>query len=192
MNTVLVQLNGEEIKWKTKKARELFMIYIFKSSQGIDRSKIFSLLWGEYIYESAINNLKTTNNIIRNTLSKYKIVYKLGYKNGKYFLSLANCEFDYVKYHKYIERFNAENILSEKITLMLDIIDMYGDGFAPELVNAEFREIRATLKHNICFMLAEFIKILKEKGRLIDANKFQNALVRIDDLGKYRDTTRID
>jgi two-component SAPR family response regulator len=192
MNTVLVQVNGEEIRWKTKKARELFMIYIFKGSQGIDRAKIFSLLWGEYIYESAINNLKTTNNIIRNTLSKYKIVYKLGYKNGKYSLSLANCEFDYVKYHKYIERFSAENILSEKITLMLDIIDMYGDGFAPELINAEFKEIRATLKNNICFMLAEFIKTLKEKGRLIDANKFQNALVRIDDQGKYRDMTRLD
>lgn len=192
LDTVSVQVNDEEILWKTKKARELFMLYIFKGSQGIDRAKIFSLLWGEYIYISAINNLKTTNNIIRNTLSKYNIVYKLGYKNGKYFLTLANYEFDYVKYLRYIERFNAESVLSEKINLMLDIVDMYGDGFAPELVNAEFKEMRATLKHNISFMLVEFIKLLKEKGRLIDANKFQISLARIDDQGKYRDMTRLD
>ncbi|NLL56168.1 MAG: hypothetical protein GX242_03035 [Clostridiales bacterium] len=192
MSSVSVTVNGEEIQWKTKKARELFLLYIFKGAQGIDRNKIFSLLWGEYIYESAINNLKTTNNIIRRTLSQYNIKHKLSYKNGKYFLTISNCEFDYTKYQNYIDRFNSEVMLSEKINLMLDIVEMYGDGFAPELVNAEFKETRITLKHNICLMLVEFIRTLMEKGRVIDANKFQNALTRIDDGGRYRDMALLD
>lgn len=185
MGGVSVLVNGNEIEWKTKKSRELFMIYALRGAQGIDRLQIFSLLWGEYIYESAINNLKTNNNIIRNTLTKYNVDYSLEYKNGKYVLSLANFEFDYLKYLRYIEKFNAETVLSDKIGLMLDIIEMYGTGFAPELTNAEIKEIRQTTKTNLCIMLVEFIKLLVDKGRVIDANKFMTHLSRIDDTGKY-------
>ncbi|HKL73407.1 MAG TPA: hypothetical protein VJ903_00780 [Clostridia bacterium] len=186
MGGVSVLVNDGEIQWKTKKARELFMIYVVRGEQGIDRANIFSLLWGEYIYESAINNLKTTNNIIRKTLSEHNIDHKLLYKNGKYILTLANCEFDYVKYLNYVERMKAETVLSEKIGLMLDIMDIYKNGFAPELGNAEFKEIAQRLKQNISLMLVEFIKLLIDNGRLIDANKFQNFLEKIDDQGKYK------
>lgn len=187
MGNVAIYVNNQEIVWKTKKARELFIIYVMRANAGIDRSKIFDLLWNEYIYESAINNLKTTNNIIRNTLTEYGIDFKLNYKNSKYTLTLKNYEFDYAKYEKYLDKFNIENGLGEKVNIMLDIINIYNTGFSNEFISSEFKELGQTVKQNLCLMLIEFIKLLIEKGRIIDAKKFMNSLMRIDDTGKYQD-----
>jgi two-component SAPR family response regulator len=181
MSNSAVIVNGQDIQWKTKKARELFMIYMIKGDMGIERGKIFELLWGEYIYESAINNLKTTNNLIRNTLTQYGVEYSLQYKNGKYILQLKNYEFDYEKYNNLLEKFKTEEVLAEKINIMIDLLNLYGTGFAKEFANVEFVELDKNIMQDLLVMLAEFIKVLKKEERFIDAKKFYNYLDRIDD-----------
>lgn len=176
-----IKVNGKEVQWKTKKSRELFLLYLVKSTSGIDRNGIFSLLWGSYIYESAINNLKTTNNIIRKTLDKYNISYKLEYKNGKYTMYLPSVDFDYSKFNDLIGKFEGKNSMAEKITVMLDIVNLYGIGFAPEYANDEFNGIRTDLKNLVAIKLVEFVKLLREKHRFIDAKKFIIALSKIDE-----------
>jgi len=185
MSDTSICVNGVEMQWKTKKSRELFMLYIYKGSKGIERSQIFSLLWGEYIYESAINNLKTTNNIIRKTLLNYDVCFKLEYKNAKYTLTLPQYKFDFEQYLQYMSNFDKAIPIADKIAIMLDIVNIYGVGFAPDLGNPEFVKVRAETRHQLSIKLVEFIKLLREHHRYIDAKKFINVLTKIDDGNAY-------
>ena len=86
-------MDKREIFWKTKKCKELFLLYSFYPD-GIERNKIISEIWSDYVYASAINNLKTTNNLIRKTLKEYGIPFDFSYANGKYKLTTEYSESD--------------------------------------------------------------------------------------------------
>ena len=72
-----VSMNGKELQWKTRKSKDLFLHYMLAGEFGIDRNVIIDYMWKDYLYDSAINNLKTTNNIIRKTLAQYGVKFKL-------------------------------------------------------------------------------------------------------------------
>lgn len=184
-----VYSGNTEIQWKTKKAKELFLHYILAGKDGIDRNIIIENLWKDYVYESAINNLKTTNNIIRKTLESNDVDFELSYINSKYILHINNVVNDYDEFRNMIELYKIEENLENKKTIMNKLIDKFREGFAVEIKNQDFNRHRDYILQEMIIMLLQLISDLKKKEDFIEAKKYLTYLKQIDTTNDYKKLT---
>lgn len=163
---------GKELQWKTKKARELFFYYLLRGEKGASRQEIINLFWSDYVYVSAINNLKTTNNIIRNVLKNSDIDFSLDYMNEKYILRLKVDENDYDFYQKMQLKANREKNVNKKTRYVLHLIKKFGEGFCPEIKNAFFDAERNRIRLELARVMVQLIRALKNNNDTIEMNRF--------------------
>lgn len=169
-----------EVQWKTRKAKELFFHYVLAGDKGIDRNVIINYLWKDYLYESAINNLKTTNNIIRKTLNKYNVDFKLEYMNSKYILTMKEVKVDFKEYIKLSLRYKKEANTNRKIEIMNQMLDIYKYDFSLDMNKPDFNNARQTIKQELMIKLLKLSRELSAEGDYIEAKNFIQALAAID------------
>lgn len=182
---VSISVDGKEIQWKTRKSKELFLHYILAGELGIDRNIIIDFLWKNYLYESAINNLKTTNNIIRKTLSTHNIDFKLDYINSKYILKLEHVDSDYHAYKALRTRYQQETSLTRKIDIMNEILALYKSDFATDMNFEEFKDERKNIKQELIINLLRLVRQLAKQGDYMESKRFLSSLVIIDKHNDY-------
>lgn len=182
---VNMKIDGNEIKWKTRKSKELFVQYVFAGSNGIDRNVIINMLWKGYLYESAINNLKTTNNIIRNTLNEYGVSFKLEYVNSKYVLSVSNIETDYQQVQALMQRYSEEQVLVKKVALMNQILQIRKGEFAADMNYENMRNERSVIKQWMTINLLRLIRALAKQELFVESKRFLAVLSSIDTQTDY-------
>ena len=182
---VSITVEGKEIQWKTRKSKDLFLHYVLAGEVGIDRNVIIDFLWKDYLYESAINNLKTTNNIIRKTLDAYGVKYKLNYINSRYAISLENLDNDYSRYKKLIENYAKETDLMRKVDVMNGILKIYKADFASDINYTDFEHERTAIKQELIIMMMKLIRQLAKAGEYVESKHFLNSLTRIDEDNDY-------
>ncbi len=181
-----VLVNGKEISWKTRKAKELFIHYVLAGSEGLDRNFILNLLWGDYQYDSAINNMKTTNNIIRKTLDKEGVEYKLEYLNSKYALRVKGCSTDVLEMAKLVDEALKEPNLRRKVLLTEKIIAEYKGEIGVDMQYQMVEDIRRDIRRNEIILLIRVIKALIRDNECIEARRFLDALTELDKEGDYQ------
>ena len=179
MGTTAVFVDKKEIIWKTRKAKELFLMYVLRGEEGIDRNEIINTFWSDYLYVSAINNLKTTNNIIRNTLSSRNIKFKLEYVNSKYTLKLANVNTDLESYDRLIRELYIEGDVYQKMRIMTKIITMYGIGFAPDIKVAYFDKKREKLRDDLGIEIIKLIREVANRGDAVAIKQYVSTLKKL-------------
>lgn len=177
--------HGKEIQWKTRKSKELFLHYILAGENGIDRNVIIDYMWKDYVYDSAINNLKTTNNIIRKTLTQYGIKFKLEYINSTYVLHLEDLNCDYHRFLKLSRDFSETESLTEKVRIMRNILRLYKGDLCTELDYADFNNARNAVRHELIFGLINVIRLLARENHKTDAKEFWSVLKNIDNTSAY-------
>lgn len=182
---VVVTANGESIQWKTRKSKELFLHYILAGPMGIDRNVIIDYLWKGYLYESAINNLKTTNNIIRNTLTRHNIDFKLQYVNSRYILTIDNVDSDYDQYKQALNNFNKTDDIPKKMQYMRKMIDLYKADLATDLTVPDFQHERISVKQEMIITLLKFVRLLTKEEEYTEAKSFLGGLILIDRNNDY-------
>ena len=182
---VSITAGGQEIQWKTRKSKDLFMHYVLAGKVGMDRSVILDLLWKDYLYESAINNLKTTNNIIRKTLDNYGIEYKLHYINSRYSITIENLDNEYERYRTLIENFNKENDYLHKAELMDQILKIYRADLCVDVNYPDFEHERTSVKQELIINMIKLIRGLAKAGEYVESKRFLNALMLIDGDNDY-------
>ena len=183
--SVSITTGGKEIQWKTRKSKDLFMHYILAGKVGIDRNVILDLLWKDYLYESAINNLKTTNNIIRKTLDSYGIDYKLNYINSRYSITINNLDNEYARYKLLMESFNKESELNHKVEMMDSILKIYRADLCMDINYPEFEHERTSVKQELVIAMIKLIRLLAKAGEYLESKRFLNALMLIDENNDY-------
>ena len=177
--------HGKEIQWKTRKSKELFLYYILAGENGMDRNAIIDYMWKDYVYDSAINNLKTTNNIIRKTLTQYGIKFKLEYINSTYVLHLEDLNCDYHRFLKLSRDFSETESLPEKVRIMRNILRLYKGDLCTELDYADFKNARNAVRHELIFGLINIIRLLARENHKTDAKEFWSVLKNIDNTSAY-------
>lgn len=182
---VSITAGGQEIQWKTRKSKDLFMHYVLAGKVGMDRGVILDLLWKDYLYESAINNLKTTNNIIRKTLDHYGIEYKLHYINSRYSITIENLDNEYERYRMLIENFNKENDYLHKAELMDQILKIYRADLCVDVNYPDFEHERTSVKQELIINMIKLIRGLAKAGEYVESKRFLNALMLIDGENDY-------
>ncbi len=177
--------NGQEIAWKTKKAKELFVHYVLAGKEGLDRSYIIDLMWRGYQYESAINNLKTTNNIIRKTLDVAGAKYKLKYINSKYILDIEDCIVDTVLCKELIDKGIEEPSPRKKAMLAERVVREFSGNVAPDMKYPNIELIGAEIKRGKIILLIRTIKGLIRENDCIEARRYLDWLIELDHEGDY-------
>ena len=182
-----IYCNGKEVVWKTKKAKELFYFYILKGENGVSRQEIIETFWPDYVYVSAINNLKTTNNIIRNALKNNNIDFTLDYLNEKYVLKLKIDENDYDFYQKMLLKANREKDIRKRLRYVLHLIKKCNEGFCHEIKNRFFDRERGRIRSELAGVLARLIRDLKSANEIMEADRFLVILKKVVTPAEYND-----
>lgn len=185
MGVSSVTVGGEELQWKTRKAKELFLMYIWLGERGLDRNFILSTLWPDYVYVSAINNLKTTNNIIRNTLNAAKVEFKLDYGNSKYTLNIPNLQSDYSLFMEKLTEYEETTPTGARLSSLKEVLALYNSGFTTEINHPYFRKHADNLKERIMLAVVNMAKVLVNEGDYIEAKRLINHAGNVDRDGEY-------
>ena len=143
-----VHIDRREISWKTKKCKELFLLYKF-FPEGIERSKIIDEIWSDYVFASAVNNLKTTNNLIRKTLRDYNVAFEFSYVNGKYKLSTDFPECDYDVFCGLVKEFDSLHDVRKRIVILNRLLAYFDEGFASDCEIKCFIEENEKIKEEL-------------------------------------------
>ena len=179
MGNTSVSVDGEELIWKTRKAKELFLLYILKGEEGIARNEIMEMFWGDYVYVSAINNLKTTNNIIRNTLAAKGLHFRLEYSNSKYSMFIKTSETDFDIYKKTFKTVQQETDFRRKLMLITRLVNLYDEGFASDIKVSFFAELNENIKDELVLLIMKFINDLMKEGEYLEARKIAMLLKKL-------------
>ncbi len=183
--TVSITANGEEIKWKTRKSKDLFLHYILGGKIGVERGLLLDTFWKDYMYESSINNLKTTNNLVRKTLQGYDINFKLTHNNTRYTIDIENLEVDYVRFRELMDCFLHEPDVQRKADIMDGILRIYKGDFAEDIHYPEFDHERVSIKQELALNIIKLVRLLAKQGEYVDAKRFLNVLMHIDKDNNY-------
>lgn len=182
---VSISVAGKEIQWKTRKSKDLFLHYLLAGEGGIDRNVIIDILWKDYLYESAINNLKTTNNLIRKTLMAYQVEFKLEYINSKYSLSIPKISSDLKEYHRLIAKYNRETEAVRMCETMDSILELYHNEFAADVNYQAFNDERRSIRQEMVIGLLRLVRLLARQDEFMLAKKYLSALTVVDKMGDY-------
>ncbi|MDR0751584.1 MAG: hypothetical protein LBF12_03220 [Christensenellaceae bacterium] len=184
-STVQMYADGKEVVWRTRKAKELFLHYLMTRDIGIDRNAIVNFFWKNYLYTSAINNLKTTNNIIRNTLKAYGVECDLKYSNSKYILKIDDVESDYFAFCELKSKYSEDLPVNQRIKIVNSMLKLYKGEFAEEIDSKEFAYERRTLKQGFVLLIIRLMRYLTKEGDYLEAKRFLSHLVLIDKTNDY-------
>lgn len=114
--------NGEIIKWRTKKAEELFALLLHYQGKGVSREIIMDILWPEMDIKKASNNLYTTSYYIRKTLEEHGFEDMLDRDKEKYCLKIKPNQVDFIEFSNKVEQIDNNNISLEEL---LEISKIY-------------------------------------------------------------------
>lgn len=185
LGTTSVTVAGKELNWKTKKAKELFLMYVWKKGEGLDRNFILTTLWPGYVYVSSINNLKTTNNIIRNILNAANVIHKLEYANGKYTLTIDNIQCDYVVFKEKLDSYEKKKSIKERVELCKELLNMLNGDFAAEINLPLFRSFGNNIKDRLMLEAIKLISELVNNGDIIEARRVIACASKTDTNNQY-------
>ncbi len=176
-----VYMDKREIFWKTKKCKELFLLYSFYPD-GIERNKIISEIWSDYVYASAINNLKTTNNLIRKTLKEYGIPFDFSYANGKYKLTTEYSESDIDAYRALQKEYAEAADLRKRAILASRMLSLTDEGLAPDCELPCLKQEDRRIKEEQSLMLTGLIREMIRLGDYLNAKRF---LLKLEKIGLF-------
>ncbi len=176
-----VYVDKREIVWKTKKCKELFLLY-YLHPEGLERNRIIEEIWSDYVYASAVNNLKTTNNLVRHTLKEYGIPFRFTYSNGKYCLTIEGSECDYISYIGMSEEYLLLTDIRAKVNLLGRMLAYSEEGFAVDCDLKEFQQIVQKIKEDISLYLSDAIKELIQEKDYLNAKRF---LLKLEKIGLF-------
>lgn len=182
----LISVNNEEIKWRTQKARNLFLYYIISGARGLDKNEIIEQFWPSLSLYNAMQNLRTTNNYIRKTLKKNAIEYKLESINNRYVLNIEQHSCDYDNWLNKMISYKKETNLAKKLALVDDLLELFTSQFCKDLNIDCFKSIRNKLQQDLIIVLLQIINILINAKKYLEAKKYLINLKKIDKSDIYK------
>lgn len=99
--------DGKEMKWRTKKARELFAYLFHLQGNSVSREVLIELLWPESGMKSAIALFHTTLYSIRQSFVLEGLDELISYENKKYSLNMQLIDSDLAQLNAYMKDLSA-------------------------------------------------------------------------------------
>jgi LuxR family maltose regulon positive regulatory protein len=146
---------GEEIKWRTSKAEELFAYLVHHRGEAVSRYRIMDALWGSDS-EKTTAYLNTSVYYLRKNLASIGIEGILQHNRGYYRIDIGDLDCDYLRFH-----------------------DLASSGEAIDQSN--IRDLEAIAKSYVGHYLEENHYTWAEQARRTIENDYVALLLRIND-----------
>jgi len=186
-NTYLIaQVMGEfllydskmtEVKWRTKKVKELFAFLWHHNGQGVNRSQILMALWPELLEENAIAMLHTTVYELRKVIHSYGFENPVVFRNGRYVLNVT-VKSDLEKLKNILDTFVVTELKIKEVNKLY-----IGDYLESESYDWSLHE-KEKIKSNFLRYLEHFILRLYDENSLNYIVK--DTLVKMIQLEPYK------
>lgn len=161
--------NGEIIKWRTSKTKELIAYFIHNKGKFVHKDKIIETLWPDKHEKQATTILHTSVYYIRKTLKTMGIDKAITYADEMYKLNLAEIYCDIDDFNRIIN--DKRSIDSENIKIFEKAVELYvGDYFEEnDFIWARNEQERISKKYeNILKQMANFYMKQKKYNKTIE------------------------
>lgn len=139
----------QEVKWRTKKAQELFAYLFHLQGKGVSKDVLIELLWPEAEAKNAIALFHTTLYSIRQVFSQEGLEDLIAYEKKKYFLKMHLVDSDLEELTSYFKDQRACEEEPERImrlypgSYMGNSGYLWSYGMAKELENKYFKVLQS-------------------------------------------------
>lgn len=196
-NFQLIDTNGNEVKWRTRKVKELFVYLWHQQEKGAHRSELITHLWPDMTEDRATALLHTTVYQLRKTIRAVGFEKPVVLRNEQYVLNIrANSDLDQLDELLLLPNINT-------IT-MKKILDLYQGNYL-EIESYDWcLPKQETIKNSFLSCLEKFVLTNKEfenGGNLIEIclrkmiqlepYKEQYAYLLLDYYGKTKDLQKM-
>lgn len=133
-----------EVKWRTSKAKELFLFLLHHRGKSVSKDRILNHLWPEGSGKKVYNQLYTTVYQIRNTLATHHIEIEIASKEDNYILYLHDVALDVDRFEHELESYgeiSEANVAAYQQTMQLYKGD-YLEASAYDWAEAERERLR--------------------------------------------------
>lgn len=140
---------GQEVKWRTKKAQELFAYLFHLQGRGVSKDVLIELLWPEAEAKNAIALFHTTLYSIRQVFSQEGLEDLIAYEKKKYFLKMQLVDSDLEELTSYFKDQKACEEEPERImrlypgSYMGNSGYLWSYGMTKELENEYFKVLQS-------------------------------------------------
>ncbi|BAU28631.1 two-component SAPR family response regulator [Aneurinibacillus soli] len=115
---VLYDKDGQQVKWRTRKTKELFAYLWHHRGQAVHRDKIMVDLWSDLEGEKASSLLHTSMYHLRSTLKKMRFAKPVLFSDEKYALNVQELVSDVEEIEQRIKE-SIENVSDASLEMML-------------------------------------------------------------------------
>lgn len=172
---------GKELKWRTKKARELFAYLFHLQGRSVSREDIIELLWPDTASKSAIALFHTTLYSIRQPFMQEGLETLISYEKKKYSLNMELVDSDLQQLLSYLEDKDSQEHNPEQIMQLYPGIYMGNSGYlwsygmAKELENSYL----AILKTGAAMRIAQnqYQAALPFLQRMLEADPYNEEII---------------
>lgn len=181
-NVFLPGEGDKELKWRTKKARELFAYLFHLQGHSVSREVLIELLWPESGMKSAIALFHTTLYSIRQSFVLEGLDELISYENKKYSLNMQLVDSDLAELNAYIKDLAAcENNPEQMINLypgsyMGNSGYLWSYGMAKELENQYLTVLRSGAAKRTA--QARYEAAVPFFQRILEADPYNEDMVR--------------
>ena len=179
-----IAVNGEKIKFRTKKSEELLALLIDKGSVGISRSEIIDRLWGDFEGDRALVNLNTTLCYARKALSRNGVDLPVLYENSGYRIGtdLISSGFS-CDYYSFMECSLSNEIRSkESLEYYEEIARLYKGHYLDANEYNWAARTRLNLKEKYILLVLSISDYYRENGQNIKAVEYLKKGFKTDPL----------
>lgn len=156
-----VTSNGESLKWKTMKVKELFALFMTHLGTSVNRDTIIELLWPDTNYQKAKVHLHTSISHLRKMLEQIGFSNVLTFADQQYTLELSTVQCDAVTVAEVCETTTA--IHDENIQQVEHALSLYSGDFL-EKNGYEWATIHAQeIRQKVLRLLNLVIEYFSEK-----------------------------
>lgn len=172
---------GKELKWRTKKARELFAYLFHLQGHSVSREDIIELLWPDTASKSAIALFHTTLYSIRQPFMQEGLETLISYEKKKYSLNMKLVNSDLQQLLSYLEDKDSQERNPEQImqlypgSYMGNSGYLWSYGMAKELENSYL----AVLKTGAAMRAAQnqYQATLPFLQRMLEADPYNEEII---------------
>lgn len=142
-------LEGQEVKWRTKKAQELFAYLFHLQGKGVSKDVLIELLWPDAGAKNALALFHTTLYSIRQVFSQEGVEDLISYEKKKYALKMQLVESDLEELTSYFQNAAACKEEPERVMQLYPGSYMGNNGYlwsygtAKELENEYFKVLQS-------------------------------------------------
>lgn len=193
---VFIKGKTEEIKWRTRKAQELFAYLYHLNGEPVSKEELILLLWPDNQGKSATSLLHTALYSIRRELSTFGLDNLICYNKKKYLLNMDMINSDVQDLTVYYETLKNGKELHLEEEALSDIYTgsymerMELDEFLPQRVNLEKMFLKVCEMEGIeDFKCGRFERTIMWMNRAVATDPFEESLqlLRIKSYAALRD-----